>query len=87
MSLTIHKYEIPLTDRAEILLPGFWRVLSVGVQRGKPMLWAMVQPGGKRTPLRLAICGTGDDAEGLGQFIGTLILEDGELVLHVFEGG
>lgn len=84
MSLTIHKYEIPLSDHIRIAMPMGAQVLSVGVQRGKPVLWAKVDPAKPPVFLTLSIRGTGHDAEGLGPFIGTLLLDDGDLVLHVF---
>lgn len=41
---TIYKYPLDVTDRQVIAMPEDAEILTVQVQNGKPMLWAVVDP-------------------------------------------
>lgn len=85
--MTIHKYE--LSPTLTKFLPRGARVISVGVQRGRICLWAVVDP---KEPLErrdFHIFGTGFTmpahiAEN-GYFIGTVMMDGDTYVFHVFE--
>jgi hypothetical protein len=86
--LVVYKYPLPIDDVVELLLPEGAEPLCVGLQRGVPMLWARVETdnyvGGRSRRFRVA--GTGHpNAEG--KYIGTLLVDDGALVFHVFDLG
>lgn len=84
---TIFKYELQLTDVQTLRLPGYYQVLCVQVQNGKPCLWAAVDPSYPGRNKGIRIIGTGhqfSDYEDL-EYISTFQLEDGALVFHVFE--
>ena len=86
----IWKYEIEATDSQEIVMPGVSvRMLDVQIQNGVPCLWALVEPGGPKSTIRLATYGTGHEVDSLGPdlYVGTFQLEGGALVFHVFAGG
>ena len=83
---TIHKYNVPPADEWSMDLPAGARLLSVQVQYGEPVLWALVDPAQPPVPMLFAIRRTGDGADDLGvaEFIGTFQLQNGALVFHLF---
>ncbi len=85
---TIWKYELRVADEQTVMMPKGARILSVAVQRGKPCLWAMVDDREeKRVARTIQLHGTGLLAPGAENdvFIGTVLLDGGWLVYHVFE--
>jgi hypothetical protein len=75
-------------ERQVIEMPYDARILSVGIQAGKPMLWALVTPdapAGKRTICITKTGGELGDEFGGRRFIGTLLFGEGGIVLHVWE--
>jgi hypothetical protein len=90
---TVYKYPIALDqlnqDEFSIPMPKGSLPLSFQVQRGIPTLWAEVNDESPSVNHRFILKGTG---QGLGlfsgmPFIGTIQLNDGLLVLHLFDGG
>lgn len=91
---TIWKFPLP-TDTAEFELAMPAAVaLTVQVQYGVPVLWAVVLPetasGGERNPRRFVWVGTGQpmpelDGAYANAYRGTVQLMGGDLVLHLFE--
>lgn len=81
----IYKYDINIGS-GTVHLPSQAEILSVGVQYGQLVCWALVQPSDRLEERRLIIEGTGREAPSLrGRFLGTHLLEGGALVLHVWE--
>lgn len=64
---TIHKYRCPLTDSVTLLMPIGAQVLTVQIQNGEPHI----------------IVGTGNPADDLGRYIGTV--QEPVFVWHIFE--
>jgi hypothetical protein len=86
--MKIYKFEVPIYDDAVIMMPKGARILSVQVQHGKPVLWALVDHNAPEVKRRFAVRGTGHDIDGLvGEFVGTFQLRDGRLVFHLFDLG
>ncbi len=86
MQSTIYKYELPIEDEARVVMPLNAIVLSVQVQRGRPCLWAQVDPGARNVARYFRVIGTGHPIDQApGKFLGTIQLEGGALVFHVFE--
>ncbi len=83
-------WKFPLRDDPEAILrmPKGAQVLSVQVQEGRPMVWALVDPQEKSVRRKFWIVGTGWNVnpDGLGSFVGTIQLA-GDLVFHIFDGG
>lgn len=81
----IFKYQLLVTHDQTIKLPKGARVLSVGAQGNKVFLWALVDDKEEIESVPFTILGTGEvaDVEHC-TFLGTVMLYDGELVLHVF---
>jgi len=83
----IYKYELKILGFQVLEMPEGSQVLSVGNQRGKVCLWAMVDPAAPVSLRAFEVFGTGNpmpDDEILGRkFIGTVIVDP--FVWHVFE--
>ena len=82
---TIWKYELEITDRQDIKMPGEAKILSAGLDpSGVPCVWAMVQPGAIERRFSVHIVGTGNPAENaVGErFVGSFV--QGPFVWHVF---
>lgn len=71
-----------------IPMPCGAKILSVGLQEGRPTLWALVNPGAPIDMRTIHVVATesslGDEFGGL-RFIGTVVLGCGGIVIHVFE--
>ena len=85
MRAQIWKYQIPITGRFEIEMPGAAQIISIQMQNEVPYVWAIVGP--KITPSnrRFKLVGTGHEFDFLptDKFIGTF--QDGPYVWHLFE--
>lgn len=84
----VYKYPLnPMQTRQTITLPVGAQILSVQLQNLGMMLWALVDPESKKTEERsICIYGTGHAIYHDVRHISTLLINDGTLVLHVFEG-
>ena len=88
--LKIWKFGISRKDIDDLVglpMPIGAQVLSVGEQDGTVCLWALVNPTKPQEQRLFRIIGTGhpaDDVVGM-EFIGTVLLLNGKLVLHVFD--
>lgn len=84
---TVWKYTWPLpSDRASFDMPRDAEVLHVHEQNGTVCLWARVVVGRAIKRRDFILCGTGHPVPPLDfPYIGTAHLNDGQLVLHVFE--
>lgn len=80
----IFKYELPVADRFSLLLPDGAEILGVQTQHHTPVLWAVVDPEAPMAILNFEMRGTGHEVGDVGPYIGTLQLQGGHLVLHVF---
>jgi hypothetical protein len=87
--VTVWKYDLPDDPEAIIEMPRGARILSVQVQHGAPRIWALVDPAAPKVRRRFWIAGTGwrANSDGLGVFVGTIQLEGGRHVYHIFDGG
>ena len=76
-----------LTPGQPLVTPGYARILHVGEQRGRLMAWVLVHdPAAPPVERYLLIVGTGHILPSEERpYIGTAILADGDLVLHVFD--
>ena len=92
MAVIVGKFQITPEDENRIEMPKGAIPLSVGVQRGQPYLWALIDTSAPKVKRLVYPIGTGHPAEhvrvGPGAcFIGTFMLSEGSLVFHVFVGG
>jgi hypothetical protein len=83
---TIHKYSLEISDTVALDLPKGAKVLSVQNQNNIPCLWALVDPAKPKEKRHFRILGTGQPVGGTaGTFLGTVLLNNGHFVIHVFE--
>lgn len=86
MKARIWKYAID-DDVRTFQMPVGARVLSVQAQFGRPCLWVMVDPDAPAiVERRFVIKTTGEKfhADNL-EFVGTVQVQNGAIVLHIFE--
>lgn len=84
--ITIHKFEVPITEEFELLLPEGYQILDVQTQRGTPQLWVLLDTEPPKFSRKFSVRGTGHRADGLGGgYIGTFQVP-GNLVFHLFHG-
>jgi hypothetical protein len=86
MTKTVYKYSLRVDDEQVVLLPRDAELLTIQVQHGQPVLWALVDPTRIEEPRKISIRGTGHDAPGVGRYISTFQMYGGELAFHAFEG-
>lgn len=82
----VYKYEISATDDFTLDLPVGARFLSVQVQYGTPVLYALVLPTNARQTRRFRLAGTGHPIANPSEldFVGTFMVSGGSLVFHLF---
>lgn len=79
---TVWKYKL----RPEIEIPRGAEVLSVHEQRGELWIWAVVNPNNRSEKRGFAVFETDEDVPDMSlKFIGTVLLNHGRSVQHVFE--
>lgn len=81
----IYKYPIPIEDNITIELPEGARVLTVQIQKGKPYIWAKVDPNAPKIKRYFKLFGTGHQISNTNKYIGTFQIYEGDLVFHLFE--
>jgi len=82
--VVIHKYPLSIVNESILLMPRGASILSVQMQRGEPMLWAMVDPSNKDHPRKFVFYATGNAFNSIGlAYVATV--QQGECVWHLFE--
>lgn len=84
---TIYKYTLTTEEMQKIELPEGAEILSVLSQNEEVCMWAMVNPDADKVIRTFAVIGTGWRliTEANLKYIGTVQLNGGKLVFHVFE--
>ncbi len=82
--MKIYKYEIPIKDRFNLILPEQSKILSLQLQNGTPMLWATITDH-YTISYDFAVYGTGHkmDEKLYHKYIGTIQQQD--FVWHFFQ--
>lgn len=87
---TIHRYELPITDRPSVRMPRGAQILTAPVsgrnRLGRVELWACVDTDTSMEVREFCIVGTGNPMpDDCGQFIGTVATNGGAYIWHLFE--
>lgn len=83
--MKIYKYPIPIDGMTVIKMPEGAKILTVQLQNGEPHIWALVNPANKYIDRVFYLNVTGATIEDRETYIGTFQLQDGKIVLHLFE--
>lgn len=82
---TIFKFELSVTTWQWVKLPRTAAPLTVQLQHGKPMLWALCESDEVTSERVIYLIGTGNTMPNTNvEYIGTVQLHEGTLVLHAF---
>lgn len=82
--LTIYKYEIPAMHSFTLKIHRYFAVYHIGVQDGKPYMWALVDTNEPIIEEEFILVGTGFEVPDNVYRCGTFILESDDFVGHVF---
>lgn len=63
------------------------RVLHLALQRGKPHAWVEIDERAHPTKMRIVAVPTGADVPPRGAYLGTLLFNGGEFVIHYYDAG
>lgn len=80
----VYKYQFPMSDEIELVLPYRAELLYFDSQDDVPTLWARVVPDGPKEIRRFRLRGTGHEGAE-GAYVGTALFKGGVLVFHLFE--
>lgn len=85
--MTIYKYPIQITDVQKVKLPIEAQILTAQMQGDALCIWAIVDEAATDTEERtIEVFGTGHPmGQVFRQYIGTVQMQGGALVWHVFE--
>ncbi|MEC7161165.1 MAG: hypothetical protein VXW57_05065 [Pseudomonadota bacterium] len=85
MRETVFKYPVQL-GAFSMDMPAGARVLHVDMQGAEPVMWARVNPSADIVRRRFYCAATGETLpRNAGGWIGTLKMQGGALIFHVFE--
>jgi hypothetical protein len=74
------------SDEVTVMLPVGAKVLAVHEQHGLPCVWFLVDTDAPKQDRTFWFVGTGQEIpEGASEYVGTVLLDGGRFVLHVFE--
>ena len=81
----VYKYDIDVLDNFVLELPEDAQILTVQMQYGSPVIWALIDDDKPLKERKFRLAGTGHPIEENVKYIGTFQLMDGALVFHLFE--
>lgn len=83
---TVHKYSLLTADTVDIIMPKDAKILHIDVQDDRLCMWALIDSKRTLERRRFRIAGTGHELkEPKLEHLGSALLYNGKLVLHVFE--
>jgi len=86
----IYKYELALKDSQQIEMPVGAKILYTAVQNDQICLWALVQPENPTQEREVRIFGSGHDVPDAiteRHYYGTILMQNGQFVWHIFIAG
>jgi hypothetical protein len=76
---------ITVRARHEFRAPVGAKILSVGVQGGRPAVWFLCDPSAKPETREVWLLETNQEVDDGLAYLGTLLLDGGAYILHAFE--
>lgn len=90
----VHKFPLSLggwgvapTVKHQLAMPGGAVVLALQLQHDVPTLWAQVDPKNRAVTRIFEWVGTGCEVPDGGKYVGTVQLQGGAFVFHLYEVG
>lgn len=85
----IYKYPIQITDEQIIQMPENAEILHVNIQHNQAFIWAMIDPEEDEEDVEIRVYGTGHPVQECKElsYLGTVFIQNGDLVFHVFKVG
>jgi len=83
-AVTVWKFQIPISDTPQIEMPQGAQILHAAMQYNQPCIWARVDPTAPIETRYFNLRGTGHPNAD-GEHIGSMLTDNGQLVLHLFE--
>lgn len=87
MAFRIWKQSVPISDALTVSIPQGAQILCVQIQHGQPTIWMRVEETAPLVDRALRWRGTGHNADDVGAYVGTIQLDGGSLVFHLFDKG
>ncbi len=91
MTQAIWKYQLLETEVQQIQMPAGTVILAAQNQYGTPFIWALVHTDRPTVTRKIIMVGTGQPFDTFNdwskQYVDTLQMYGGRIVLHVFDGG
>jgi len=86
---TIWKAALQVCDEQTVLMPKGSKILYAREQNNQPCIWYGCDPGkaDENENRVIFIRGTGHPLPKIGNYVGTCMLDNGRLVLHIFDLG
>ena len=81
--MRVLKFPLAIADIQQVTMPAGASILHVGVQKGYPCLWALCDNTQLVSHI-VYVCGTGHPVPDSAVYVGTFMVQDGDLVFHVF---
>lgn len=85
----VYKYVLPVDTDCKVDMPVGAEILNIGVQNGDLCAWVLVEVDMPYETRRFSVFGTGHEIpslnDGYRQYLATVLMMHGSLVLHVFE--
>ena len=88
MMTRVWKFNLAITDVQDVAVPSEHKVLCVKAQYNDPVLYVMVNPRDELAVLiTILTAGTGHERDDIedAEYIGTILLNDGNTVYHYFQ--
>lgn len=83
--MVVHKFPFNIADMIYITMPVGAKILHVAEQNGVPCIWALVNTANPSRTHAFHVRGTGQDTQGVGDYVATFQMRGGALVFHIFK--
>lgn len=84
--MKIWKFPVEPSERPLVWMQEGAKILHFGLQGNTPCLWALCDSDAPKEGREFRQFGTGHDIpDEVGEYIGTVLMNNGTLVLHLFE--
>jgi hypothetical protein len=85
MAKVIWKYPVFSPGFFEIIMPEGACILKLALQKDKPFMWVLADSEAKEKRRKFFLVGTGHTLEKTGKYIDTFLMDDDNLVFHLFD--